>query len=177
MKKTDIGNLLNLFAMPVILIGLGVILLLNPDSAAIVIAKILGWILEAAGVLYGIYAFLGTAGRKTGRIFSAVACLLLGSLLLANPLILAANIGRVLGIMLAVEGGQILLKGNGSKGLGILTLVGAVVLITAPMTASRLVFTLCGLILICIGGAQLLERLRTKELHKGGDKSDIIDAL
>ncbi len=177
MKKTEIEALINLYAMPVLLMVLGVILLLNPDSAAIVIAKILGWILSVAGTGYGIYALLGPEKGRTGRIVTAVVCLILGSVLLMNPLILARNIGRVLGVMLAVEGGQILHKHSGSSMLGILTLAGAVVLVLAPMTASRLVFSLCGLILICIGGAQLLDRIRRKKLHKGSDKPDIIDAL
>ena len=177
MKKTDFGTLLNLFAMPVLLIVLGVILLLNPDSASIVIAKILGWILSAAGIGYGVYAFVGGSQKRTIRIVTAVVCLILGSVLLANPLILARNIGRVLGIVLAVEGVQILMKDSGSKMMGVLTLVGAVVLVLAPMAASRLVFSLCGLILSCIGIAQLLDRIRRKKLRKGNDKPDIIDAL
>ena len=177
MNKKEFEYLLTAFAMPVILMLLGLVLLLNPDSAAVIIAKILGWILTLAGIFYGLYAVLGETRRRTGRIVTAVFCLILSSVLLANPLILARNIGRVLGILLAAEGVQILHKGSGSKGLGILTLVGAVVLVLLPMTASRLVFSLCGLILLCIGGAQLLERLRKKKLGGGKDKPDIIDAL
>lgn len=176
MKKTDIPMFLKLYAMPVLLILLGAILLLNPDSASIVIARVLGWILSVCGVGYGIFALLGGLAGRTGRIVTAVFCLLLGSVLLANPLILARNIGRVLGVMLAVEAGQIFLKDSGSKMMGILTLVGAVVLVLAPMAASRLVFSLCGLILVCIGVAQLLDRIRRKKLG-GNDKPDIIDAL
>lgn len=177
MKKKDFEYILNTFAMPVLLMILGLVLLVNPDSAAIVIAKILGWVLSASGIFYGIYTVIGDARRRTGRIVTAVFCLILGSMLLSQPLILARNIGRVLGILLAVEGVQILRKNTGSKMLGILTLVGAVVLVMAPLTASRLVFSLCGLILLCIGGAQLLERLRKKKLGKGPDKPDIIDSL
>lgn len=177
MKKKDLEYILNTFTMPVLLMVLGLVLLLNPDSAAVLIARILGWILSLAGIGYGIYAFIGETRRRTGRIVAAVVCLVLSSVLHANPLILARNIGRVLGILLALEGAQILLKSTGSRMLGILTLVGAVILVMAPLAASRLVFSLCGLILLCIGGAQLLERLRKKKLGKGTDKPDIIDAL
>lgn len=177
MKKKDFEYILNTFAMPVLLMALGLVLLVNPDSAAIVIAKLLGWILSASGIFYGIYALIGEERRRTGRIVTAVVCLVISSVLLVNPLILARNIGRVLGVLLAVEGAQILHKNTGSRGLGILTLAGAVVLVLAPMTASRLVFSLCGLVLLCIGGAQLLERLKKKKLGKGSDKPDIIDAL
>jgi len=177
MKKKELGALVNLYAVPVLLLVLGVILLLNPDSAAIVIAKIIGWTLSVSGVGYGIYAFLGDTERKTGRTVTAVVCLILGSVLLVNPLILARNIGRVLGIILAVEAVQIFWKGSGTKAMGVLTLVGAVVMIMAPMTASRLVFSLCGIVLVCIGAAQLLDKNRRRRLKKGTDKPDIIDAL
>lgn len=177
MKKTEIEALLRLYTMPALLLALGLILLLNPDSAAIVIAKIIGWILSVSGIGYGISVFLGSPQGKNGRIVTAVVCLLMGSVLLVNPLVLARNIGRVLGIILAVEAGQIFWKGSGSKIMGILTLVGAVVLVTAPLTASRLVFSLCGLILTCIGIAQLLDKNRRRKLNKGKEKPDIIDAL
>lgn len=177
MKKKNFEYILNTFGIPVALMAFGLILLLNPDSAAILIARILGWILSLAGIFYGIYAIIGEERRRMGRILTAVLCLVLSSVLHTNPLILARNIGRVLGILLALEGGQTLLKHTGSKILGMLTLVGAVVLVMAPLTASRLVFSLCGLVLICIGGAQLLERLRKQKLRKGSDKPDIIDAL
>jgi len=176
LNKQKFFAAVNLYGVPVTLVLAGVILLLNPDSAAILIAKLLGWILSVSGVGYGIYALLGGTRGRAGRILTAVVCLLLGSVLLANPLILARDIGRFLGIMLAVEGGQILHRGSGSRGMGILTLVGAVILVLAPMTASRLVFSLCGLILICIGAGQLLDRGRRKKLEKA-EKPDIIDAL
>lgn len=177
MKKTNIAALIEVYAIPVVLMVLGVILLVNPDSASIVVARVLSWILNAAGIGYGIYAVLGSAKGRTARIATAVFCLILGCVLLVNPLILARNIGRVLGILLAVEGFQILHKDSGSHVLGMLTLVGAVVLLTAPLAASRLVFSLCGLILLGIGTAQLLDRKRRAKLREKNEKPDIIDAL
>ena len=177
MKKKDLEVLFETFAMPVILMVLGLILLINPDSAAIVVAKLFGWLLSLCGIFYGLYAVIGDRRRRTGRIVTAIFCLILSSVLHANPLILARNIGRVLGILLALEGVQILRKNSGSRMMGVLTFIGAIILVTAPLTASRLVFSLCGLILLCIGGGQLLERIRRKKLGKGPDKPDIIDAL
>ena len=55
------------------------------------------------------------------------------------------------------------------------TLVG-VILILMPMSASRLVFSVCGLVLVVCGGIMLAQRLRTlRYLPKTRD--DIIDAL
>ena len=177
MKRKDIWNLISTFAMPVTLVLLGAVLLLSPDSASILIAKLIGWLLCAGGVIYGIFfALLGESQKQARRFITAIACFLLGGLLLANPLLLARNLGRFLGILLAMEGGQIIFKGVGSKGLGVIMIFGARVLVFAPMTASRLVFSLCGLLLICIGGAELLEKLRKKKLNPGKEKPDIIDA-
>lgn len=177
MKKTDIFALVRLFAMPVLLLILGFILLVNPDSAAVMIASFIAWILLATGFGYGISGLLGTPSRRVGRLITAVCCLAMGSGLMVNPLFLARNIGRVLGLILAVEGIQNLLKHSVSKAMAVLTLAGAVILLMAPMAASRLVFSLCGLILMAIGFAQLMERLRRRRLDGGSQDRNIIDAL
>lgn len=178
MKRNDFFALLQLCAMPVILMVLGLILLLNPDSAAVLVSTVIAWILLCSGVGYGLYGILGGSYRRVTRLLTGVFCLALGGMLLGNPLFLARNIGRVLGIVLAVEGIENLRNHSVSKAMAILTLVGAVVLVLAPMTASRLVFSLCGLILLVIGAAQLAERLRRRRLNGGsGDDPNIIDAL
>ena len=55
----------------------------------------------------------------------------------------------------------------------VVTLLGAI-LVLMPMTASRLVFSLCGLVVTVVGIVMLLDRLRKPRLKDGGD---IIDAL
>lgn len=177
MKQADILFWLRQLAMPVIIMLLGAILLVYPDSAAIVIATLLSYILLLGGICYGAYGILGPNSRRTTRLITAAFCLMLGSALLANPLLLARNLGRVLGLILAIEGAENLFKHSVSKTMAILTLAGAVVLLLAPMTASRLVFSLCGLILLVIGIAQLLERLRRRRIGRGNDDPNIIDAL
>lgn len=176
MNKTELTGLIRLIALPLVLILLGIILVLFPDTAAILAARVISWILTAVGIGYAAAAFLGS-GSRTLRIITAAFCLILGSALLINPLILAANLGRVLGILLAFEGFQNLTRHSAGKPMALLTLLSALILILAPMTASRLVFVLCGLILLVIGIAQLLERLRRRKLTGGSGKSNIIDAL
>lgn len=177
MKNTDIFLLLRLFAMPVVLILLGVILLLWPDTAAVLAATVIAWLLMAAGTGFGAAALFGASPRRLTRILACAACLLVGLALLGNPLILARNIGRFLGLLLLVEGLQNLLKASVSRAMGILTLLAGALLLAAPMTASRLVFSLCGIVLLVIGIAQLIERLRRRRLNKGNDDPNIIDAL
>lgn len=170
-------SLVRQFAMPAVMVLLGIILLLNPDSAAVLVASVAAWILLACGAFYGISLLLGSRAKRGVWLLTSAVCLMLGTALLANPLLLAANLGRFLGLLLAVEGIQNLMKHSVSKAMAVLTLVGAAVLLTAPMTASRLVFSLCGLILLVIGAAQIWERLRRRQLNRGSDDPNIIDAL
>lgn len=177
MKNKNLFGLLQLCVMPVLLMVLGLILLIRPDSAAILASNVLAWVLLGSGVSYGLYGILDGPYRRFSRLLTALICFALGGLLLGNPLFLARNIGRVLGVILAVEGLENLRNHCVSKAMAILTLVGALVLLIAPMTASRLVFSLCGLILLVIGAAQLAERLRRRRLYGSSGDSNIIDAL
>lgn len=174
MKKQKILRYINCFGMPVTLILFGLILLMNPDSASILISRILGWVFTVVGVCCGISGLLDK-DRRISRILGAVACLMLGGVLLGNPLLLARYIGRFLGILLAIEGANCLRKENGLFG-GIL-LAAAAVMIFAPMTVSRLVFALCGLAVLVIGIAMLVSRVKERRYLPDGDDPNIIDAL
>jgi len=171
MKKLKIPDNIHQFGMPVTLMVFGLILLIFPDSASVVIAYGVGGVLLAAGLVYGIGALLD---RKLSKAFWALVCLSIGSTLLGNPLLLARNVGRFLGILLAMEGGNYLRKG--SQVFGIVLLAAAAALVFAPMTLSRLVFSICGLAVLVIGIVMLLSRIReARYLPKGDD--NIIDAL
>lgn len=171
MKKLKFMDAVNRFGMPVTTIVLGLILLIVPDSASVVIAYGIGGILIFGGIVFAIGALLDQSLSKG---FWALACLSIGGTLMGNPLLLARNLGRFLGIWLAIEGGDCLRKGN--RIFGVMILVAAVALILSPMTLSRLVFSLCGLVVLIIGIGMLADRLKNqKRLHKGDD--NIIDAL
>ena len=177
MKYSKFPALLNLFAMPVVLILLGLILLLNPDAVTILVTKVIGSVLTALGVGYGLFALFTWPVRRVSRVTTAIICLAAGGFLLINPLFLAKNISRLLGILLAVEGGQNLMSNSGSRPMGVITLAIGAVMILMPMAASRLVFTLCSIVLIVIGIAQLVDRLKVRKSLDSGDDPDIIDAL
>ena len=128
-------------------------------------------ILLLAGVVMGIGAALD---RRLSQIFWTVACLSIGGTLMGNPLLLARNLGRFLGILLAIEGGSCLR--NGSRTFGTVLLAAAAVVVFSPMTLSRLVFSLCGAVVLVMGIAVLISRLKQlRYLPKG--KDNIIDAL
>ena len=176
MKKNEILSLLYQLASPVALIVLGVILLLNPDSASVLIAKLLGWGIFLTGIGFGISGIVGRNGTA-GKILAAIFCLGIGGGLLKSPLLLAANIGRFIGILLLLRGGRDFFRSSRREGkaLSAVLAVLGIVLIVLPMTTSRVVFSLCGLVVLIVGIVMLIGRLRGRRCLDKGD--NIIDAL
>jgi len=178
MKNNRFLDMLYQLASPVAVTALGALLVVNPDSASIFLARILGWVLTIIGIGFGITAIIDRehAVRKgiTAVIFACI-----GGTLSAYPLLLAAWIGRLIGILIAVRGVRDLFL-HSSRGysriLALITTAVGAVLVVLPMTTSRLVFSLCGLVVLFIGIGMLVDRLRNqKYLPKGDD--NIIDAL
>lgn len=178
MKKKKILSILSQIASPAALILVGAVLLFSPDSASVLIARVLGWGFLIAGAGFGIAAFTTHSGT-TGKVIGALACLSVGTWLTANPLALAAWVGRILGILLLIRGGRDFFQSNLREGKILSGVVAALglVLIVLPMTTSRLVFSLCGLVILILGIAMLVERLRERRYLDAGDHPDIIDAL
>lgn len=178
MKKDDIFSLIRLLLAPVLVILLGLVLIFNPDSASALISKVLGWIIIAVGIGFGISAVFNQTGR-IGKGICAVILAVAGGWLVNNPLALASWIGRIIGILLVIDGIQDILhlRREGKTFLMplIVTIVGAV-LVLMPMATSRIIFILCGIVVLVIGIAMLLDRLKGQRRLKGTD-NDIIDAL
>ena len=151
--KDTILSVIRLIATPVLLMVLGLILLIHPDSASALVAQILGWVLVIAGVVFAVSAVAGHFDTL-GKVLSAVCCFAVGAWLLRNPLMLAAGLGRLAGILLVVRGIQDILNASryhyGILPAVITTVLGAV-LIALPMTTSRVVISLCGLLVLIVG--------------------------
>ena len=178
MKNNRFLDMLYQLASPVAVTLLGLLLTVNPDSASVLIARILGWVLTIIGIGFGVAAILDRdhAVRKG---ITAVAFACVGGTLSANPLLLAAWIGRVIGLLIAVRGIRDLLLYSSygySRILAMITTAVGALLVVLPLTTARLVFSLCGLVVLFIGIGMLVDRLkRRKFLEKGDD--NIIDAL
>lgn len=172
MKRKNIPEAVRHLAMPVTLMVFGLLLLVFPDSASVIIAYGVGGILLLAGIIMGIGALLD---RRLSQIFWTLVCLSLGTTLVGNPLLLARNVGHFLGILLAIEGGSCLRKG--SRTFGTVLLAAAAVLVFSPMTLSRLLFSLCGAVVLIIGAVMLLSRLKQLRYLPQGKDRNIIDAL
>lgn len=178
MKKNSIPDMLYQLASPVAVTLLGLLLVVNPDSASILIARILGWGLTIVGIGFGVAALIDRdhAVRKG---ITAVLFACAGGTLSAKPLLLAAWIGRLIGLLIAIRGlRDLMISGRYgySRILALITAAVGAILVVLPMTTSRLVFSLCGLVVLFIGIGMLVDRLKhRKQLPKGDD--NIIDAL
>lgn len=179
MKKNDIFSLLQLLLVPVLLILLGLILVVYPDAASAMISRVIGYVLIACAVCTGLAAVFSKYG-KVGKGIAAAILAIVGGWLVSHPLMLAAWIGRFLGVVIVINVLPDLYyavkQGRNFLFHALSALIG-VGLILLPMGASRLVFSLCGAVVLVIGAVMLLDRIRGRRwLHEGED-SNIIDAL
>lgn len=176
--KKDI--FLNQCLEPLVMILLGLILIASPDSASALIAAILGWILIAVAVGCGIAAIASSRSRGWKVAFTIIFAIA-GRWLHTHPLMLAYAIGRFCGMFLWITGFQSIrysLK-NGRRCLlpGIQAAIGLLLFLFIPMSVSRLVFTLCGIVVLVVGIAMLLGNLRPQKRLQDPENPDIVDAL
>lgn len=186
MKKERIKKRVKLLAFPVLLMVLGLVLAINPDSTTALVTKILAWFFILCGVLRILEILTSRSVYEISSWIWAAVWLCAGLFLLKNPLILAKSFGLVLGIMLLVYGADGLYTALRLKAAGIpctpsvilsaVIAMAGLVLILVPMTASRLVITVCGLVLIFVGVISLLDRIRDIRRLEAPDESNIIDA-
>lgn len=179
MKKQDILSLVQLLLVPVLLILLGLILVVNPDTASVLVSKLLGYALMLGAAITGVTAIFRQAG-KVGKGIAAAVLAIVGIWLVANPLWLAAWISRFLGVLIVINVLPDLyyaVKQKRSFLFHALAALVGIILILLPMTASRLVFTLCGIAVLVIGGIMFFDRIRGRRWLTEGDDPNIIDAV
>ena len=177
MKKNSVSAFLSRFATPVLLIVLGLILIFCPDTASALISKVVGWGILMAGIVVAV-AMVVDRNWSMSRILTILVLAGLGRWLMDHPLAWAAWGGRIIGLLLLLRGIRDFTQSVFPQGkvLSVLTAVLGLVLILLPMTASRMVFSLCGVVILVVGGGMLAERIWEK---KNGEDDDpnIIDAL
>ena len=169
-------------AGPILLIVIGVVLALNPDSASALVSAILGWGLIVMGVVLIVGGFLG--GNDWGSITQGALFLICGSWLHRNPLMIASVLGILLGIAALRQGWRAAMNVGHSKRNGGFWIPGAVLavaelvigvrLIFSPLTVSRFVLTLAGIAMAACGVWELISRRREKKYIPG--TPNIIDA-
>ena len=181
-KSALLGNTIG----SVLLILGGLVLLSDPDFGSAAVATVIGWVLIAAGALGLIVSVLSWPVFSVPEILLCLLGLGVGIYLVKNPLSLASILGFVLGAYLVIQGGGSLLEcvklrqnGFGFRPnlvLGAAMLVFGLILIFSPLAASQLIMTLCGLVMVVCGAANLVIRARAAKRLQQGGKDKIIDA-
>ena len=177
MKKQQISGMIARFATPAALIVLGLVLLFCPDTASVLISKVVGWCLMIAGVIVAV-AMVVDSNWSVSKVVTVLVLVFLGRWLMTHPLAWAAWGGRIVGVLLLLRGIRDFTQSSLTQGkaLSLLTAVLGVVLIVLPMTASRMVFSLCGFVILVVGCGMLAERVWERR-YLEGDDPNIIDAL
>lgn len=179
MNRRDFSEKLQLYLAPFCLILLGLVLMVKPDSASALIASVLGWFLALLGALFGFAALLSPS-RRAGKVFAAIVLAVAGGWLAGHPLALAEWIGRFIGILLLVNGISDFANARRMglrPGFSLVTALLGLILVLLPMTASRLLFFLCGAVAAAVGVAMLLTRRKYPRLPDEPQDPNIIDAL
>ena len=159
---------------PLLVIFLGLVLLLSPDSASALVSNLLGWILIAVAIGWGISAVV-SSHRRFGKVACSLVFAIAGGWLHQNPLLLAATLGRFCGIFLVVQGMQMFRRGLSL--LRILVVAAGIGLILVPMSASRLLFSICGAVVIVIGIAMLFDLRKRPRIEDGDNDPFTVDPL
>ena len=185
MRKFSPTQLMNMLAVPVLTVILGLILLLSPDTASALVGKVLAWATVLAALALGAGSVFGGADLRSGRTVAAVACGAVGIWMLMNPLFLAKIIGRILGLYLLLRGlqdGRAHFRLRGGRPvfthglvLAAVTSVIGLVLILVPLATSQVLFSVIGIVMICVGAAEGIDRLRGRKLLDEGSDPNIID--
>lgn len=177
-QKKRLRLMVEMYTTPVLLLLLGLVLILNPDSATALISKIIGWVILLAGIAFGASAAI-TKRSLVVKVISCFACVGLGSVLLSHPLMLAVSLGRIAGVFLLLRGLQDVRENmvwHQNHFSAIVTMLLGVVLIVLPMTTSRLVMIVLGLLVLFWGVNVLRERMGLHRRLTPPDESNIIDA-
>lgn len=174
MKNKQWISLIEMLLAPALLVVLGLILIVHPTSAAVLVEKILAWALILLGTYLALKNLLQPLGRRVGQIVLAAASLVLGLYVLANPTVISRSISTVLGIFIFIQAIDLRDHGKNMTAGSLVACILGLILVFVPMTLSKVLFVIVGLVCLALGIIEAADRLgRCKHLPKGDD--DIID--
>ena len=166
----DKNALLKSLAGSVLLVALGVLLLLRPDFATATVAAVLGWILIGGGAILIAVAILNWDVTGVPELVFGIVAAAAGIFIVIRPNFLASAFGIIIGLYLGFQAISTLitalkLKESGyvfvpTLVLGLVLLALALVLILVPMSLSRLLVRIVGLLMGLSGLSHLVLRSR-----------------
>lgn len=195
MKKKQISTstkdprktaLLKSLAGSALLVALGVLLLLCPDFATATVAAVLGWILIGGGAVLMAVAILNWDMTVVPELILGIVAAAAGIFIVIRPNFLASAFGVLIGLYLGFQSISTLIAALNLKKsghifvptlvLGLVLLALALVLIFVPMSLSRLLVRIVGLLMALSGLSNLV--LRSKFFTSLPQRDPkIVDAL
>ena len=153
----------------------GLVLTFNPEGATVLVTKFVGWALVAIFAIKLIKLAVGDRLHWGRDAFYSGACMCIGVILLAKPMIIANLIGRTIGIILMIWGLSAIKDGH-SKLTAVITVLAGLSLICIPASLTNALLTVCGIIMVAIAVMNILSRIRERKRISGNDTPNIIDA-
>ena len=153
----------------------GLVLTFNPEGATVLVTKFVGWALVAIFAIKLIKLAVGDRLHWGRDAFYSGACMCIGVILLAKPMIIANLIGRTIGIILMVWGLSAIKDGH-SKLTAAITFAAGLVLVCIPASLTNALLTLCGIIMVAIALMNILSRIKERKRIEGREDPNIIDA-
>lgn len=176
MKKYTPAQLVRMLAAPAVTVLIGLILLFSPDTASALVGRLLGWVFLLLALADAVS--LRSADKK--RLVRAVIVGLIGLWVLTNPLSVTKTLGRILGLTFFIWGIH-RIRGNDRCAVdlrtltaGAVTILGAV-LFLLPLSVTRTVLNIAGIVIIAIGIADGFDRIKGRKLLNEGSDPNIID--
>ena len=154
----------------------GLVLTFNPEGATVLVTKFVGWALVVICAAKLIRLAVGDRLHWGRDAFYSGACIVVGVILLAKPMIIANLIGRTMGIILMVWGLTAIKDGH-SKLIAILTVLAGLTLVCIPASLTNALLTICGLIMAAIAVMNILSRIKERRRIPGNEDPNIIDAV
>lgn len=180
MRNFDWKSLLRREGGSVLMILCGLILTVKPDTASALISALAGWVLIAVGAAALIAGFVG--GFRAGSVATGAVLLVAGSWLRRDPLMIASVVGFALGLLVLSQGWQAMKDAQRMKRGGGFWVPGAVLavvellvgirLILSPLSVSRVMFAVAGIVMVLCGACNLAGHRKRTGAASGG----IIDA-
>lgn len=185
MKDYTSSQLISLLAVPVAMAFFGLVLLFIPVLAPALAGALIGVFCILAAFALGAGVFFGTPAGRINRALWAMVFFAIGLRLLINPLSIARFLGRVLGILLILQGTRAIVEQTRFQGkhtdvswslvLGIVTIVAGAVLVFLPLISSRIFFRIVGILLVSLGVAKGADNLLGRKPEDRNNGPRIID--
>lgn len=175
MKNRELAAAGKALLVPVLLVGVGLVLTVHPDSATKLLGLFMGWALIAVGGYCAYLAFREPMGRMR-RVLGTLLCWAIGARMLNHPLAVAEGLGRVAGLVLLLKGisdvSNAVSQKRKNKGIAE-TVIGAVLMLM-PLSASRMVMTVAGVALLALGAVMGAEKIRDHRLLNTWEDSEYV---